>query len=78
MRFRIRESRPKNICEAEIIAVRIETHKIADRQRGKVFVRSLDVSENNKKPMDKLSTRKWTPTSSKPGFGRYSQQNKTK
>lgn len=32
MRFRIRESRPKNICEAEIIAVRIETHKIADRQ----------------------------------------------
>lgn len=24
--------------------------------------------------MNKLSTRKWTPTSSKPGFGRYSQQ----
>lgn len=74
IRFRIRESRPKNICEAEIIAVRIETHKIADRQRGKVFVRSLGVSEHNKKPMNQLSPRKWTPTSSKPGFGRYSQQ----
>lgn len=74
MRFRILESRPKNICEAEIIAVRIETHKIADRQRSIVFVRSLDVSEHNKKPMNKLSPRKWTPTSSGPGFGRYSQQ----
>lgn len=74
MRFRLREARPKSISEAEIIAVRIETHKLADRQRGKVFVRSLDVYEHNKKPMNKLSQRKWTPTSSKPGFGKYSHQ----
>lgn len=37
-------------------------------------MRSLDVSEHNKKPMNNLSARKWTPTSSGPGFGRYSQQ----
>lgn len=30
MRFRILESRPKSICEAEIIAVRFKTHKLAD------------------------------------------------
>lgn len=74
MRFRLREARPKSISEAEIIAVRIETHKLADRQRGKVFVRSLDVYEHNKKPMNMLSQRKWTPTSSKPDFGKYSHQ----
>lgn len=34
MRFRLRESRPKSISEAEIIVVRIETHKFADKQRG--------------------------------------------
>ena len=36
MRLRIRESQAKDINDAEIIAIRLETHKMADAQRGKV------------------------------------------
>ena len=33
MRLRLRESRPKHINEAETLAIRLETHKLADAQR---------------------------------------------
>lgn len=38
MRYRVRESRPRNITDAEILAVRLETDKLADRQRLRSFV----------------------------------------
>ena len=41
MRLRLRESRPKNISEAETQATRLETHKLADKQRGRL-VRSVE------------------------------------
>jgi hypothetical protein len=37
MRLRIREARPYNINEAEILAVRLETFKQADNHRGKML-----------------------------------------
>ena len=40
MRFRIRESRPKHIGEAEITAIRLETYKFADSQK-EVHVNSV-------------------------------------
>ena len=33
MRLRIREAHPKDIDEAEAQAIRLETHRLADRQR---------------------------------------------
>ena len=41
MRLRLRESHPKNISEAETQATRLETHKLADKQRGRL-VRSVE------------------------------------
>lgn len=76
MRFRLREARPKNIAEAEIIAVRIETHKLADKQRGKVFVRSVDTSQFSEETSNKLPNKNKTQTSSKSGNGRYPKFNK--
>ncbi|XP_069106987.1 uncharacterized protein [Argopecten irradians] len=35
MRLRVRELRPKTINEAETHAIRLEAHRLADRQRGK-------------------------------------------
>jgi hypothetical protein len=37
MRLRIREARPYNINEVEILAVRLETFKQADNHRGKLL-----------------------------------------
>ena len=34
MRLRLREARPRDIEEAEVLAIRFETYKIADAQRG--------------------------------------------
>ena len=34
MRLRLREARPKDINEAEILAIRLETRRLADRQKG--------------------------------------------
>lgn len=76
MRFRLREARPKNIAEAEIIAVRIETHKLADKQRGKVFVRSVDTSQFFEERSNKLRNKNKTQTSSKSVNGRYPKFNK--
>lgn len=76
MRFRLREARPKNIAEAEIIAVRIETHKLADKQRGKVFVRSVDTSQFFEERSNKLPNKNKTQTSSKSVNGRYPKFNK--
>lgn len=42
MIYRVRESRPKNITDAEILAVILETHKLADRQRHRSFVRTAE------------------------------------
>ncbi|KAL3882569.1 hypothetical protein ACJMK2_028903, partial [Sinanodonta woodiana] len=33
-RLRLREARPKDIHKAETLAVRLETRRLADRQRG--------------------------------------------
>lgn len=43
IRLRIRELRPKNINEAETHAVRLEAHRLADKQRGK----SLHVTQRS-------------------------------
>lgn len=45
MIYRVRESRPKNITDAEILAVILETHKLADRQRHRSFVRTAESDE---------------------------------
>jgi len=37
IRLRLREIAPKNVSEAEQIAVRMEAHRIADRQRNKLI-----------------------------------------
>ena len=76
MRFRLREARPKNIAEAEIITVRIETHKLAGKQRGKVFVRSVDTSQFSEETSNKLPNKNKTQTSSKSENGRYPKLNK--
>lgn len=76
MRFRLREARPRNISEAEIIAVRIETHRLADRQRGKFLVRSVDTSHFHENTSRKLPIKNQSPTPSKYGNDRYPQNNK--
>ena len=60
IRLRLREVGPKSLSEAEAIAVRMEAHRIADRQRtklvGKVDQASLE-STNTPKPLeDQLAT----------------------
>jgi hypothetical protein len=37
IRLRLREVNPKNINEAETLAVRLETLKLADRQKGRMI-----------------------------------------
>ena len=46
IRLRLREVGPKNINEAERIAVRLEAHRIADKNRGRHNVRSIESSTN--------------------------------
>lgn len=36
VRLRLREARPKDINEAEIVAIRLETHRLADRQENEL------------------------------------------
>ena len=60
IRLRLREVGPKSLSEAEAIAVRMEAHRIADRQRTKLVVKvdqeSLE-STNTPKPLeDQLAT----------------------
>ena len=45
LRLRLRESNPKSINEAETLAVRLETLKLAERQKGRI-VRQVDSKEN--------------------------------
>ena len=45
LRLRLRETNPKSINEAETLAVRLETLKLAERQKGRV-VRQVDPSKN--------------------------------
>ena len=45
MRLRLRESSPKTVNEAEALAVRLETLKLAERQKGR-FVRTADSAQN--------------------------------
>ncbi|CAC5373010.1 unnamed protein product [Mytilus coruscus] len=49
LRLRLRESNPKSIHEAETLAVRLETLKLAERQKGRM-VRQADLvhTDNNK------------------------------
>ena len=58
MRYRIRESRPKNITDAEILAVRLETHKLADKQRHRSYVRTVEKESNDQEQPGRLSTTK--------------------
>ncbi|XP_069125562.1 uncharacterized protein DDB_G0283697-like [Argopecten irradians] len=46
LRLRLRELRPKNINEAETHAVRLEAHRLADRQRGKA-VKSVQITDKS-------------------------------
>lgn len=48
IRFRVRELGPKTLAKAEQIAVRIDSHKIADKQRS-LFVSRLDYDEEPEK-----------------------------
>ncbi|CAC5395696.1 unnamed protein product [Mytilus coruscus] len=45
LRLRLRESNPKSIHEAETLAVRLETLKLAERQKGRM-VRQADTGHN--------------------------------
>ena len=45
LRLRLRESNPKSINEAETLAVRLETLKLAERQKGRM-VRQVDSGDN--------------------------------
>lgn len=72
MRYRIRESRPKNITDAEILAVRLETYKLADKQKHRSNVRTVEKESNDQEQPVRLSTtKKSTPL-------RYSGQNHQK
>ena len=46
IRLRLREVGPKSINEAERIAVRLETHRIADKSRGRQQIRSVEQKQN--------------------------------
>jgi hypothetical protein len=46
MRLRLREMRPKNLDEAEVLAIRFETYKLADAQITHT-VNNLKVSQNH-------------------------------
>ncbi|VDI46852.1 Hypothetical predicted protein [Mytilus galloprovincialis] len=48
LRLRLRESNPKSIHEAETLAVRLETLKLAERQKGRM-VRQADSVQTNAK-----------------------------
>ncbi|KAL5004068.1 hypothetical protein ScPMuIL_017524, partial [Solemya velum] len=52
IRMRLREVGPKNIDGAVQVAVRLETHRLADRQRGK-FVRHVDEETNKNAPVER-------------------------
>ena len=52
IRLRLREISPKTLSEAEKIAARLEAHRIADRDRGKNQVMSVNQPENKEKPTE--------------------------
>ncbi|KAK3096138.1 hypothetical protein FSP39_008332 [Pinctada imbricata] len=45
IRLRLREIGPKSLSEAEKIAVRLEAHRIADKSKGRLHVKSVEFSE---------------------------------
>ena len=53
VRLRLREVGPKTITEAESIAVRLEAHRIADKNRGRQPVKSVEFEQRNQD--DKVS-----------------------
>ena len=62
MRNRIRESRPKGITDAEVLAVRLKTHKLADKQRHRSYVRTVEKEFNDQEQSGRLqTTQKSTP-----------------
>ena len=56
IRLRLREVGPKSLSEAEAIAVRMEAHRIADRQRtklvGKVEQENLEIQTTKSNPLE--------------------------
>ncbi|CAC5414111.1 unnamed protein product [Mytilus coruscus] len=48
LRLRLRESNPKSIHEAETLAVRLETLKLAERQKGRMVRQADSVQTDNK------------------------------
>ena len=54
MRLRLRESRPKDIGEAEILAIRLETYKLADTQRLSAPSSSINSITSSKPTMESL------------------------
>ena len=48
LRLRLRESNPKSIHEAETLAVRLETLKLAERQKGRMVRQAESVQTNAK------------------------------
>ena len=54
IRLRVREIGPKSISEAERIAVRLATHKQADKSRGRQHVRAVAQNEQSVSGSEKL------------------------
>ena len=54
MRLRLRESRPKDIGEAEILAIRLETYKLADTQRISAPASTVNSINTSKPTMESL------------------------
>ena len=52
IRLRLKEVGPKTIMETESIAVRLEAHRIADKNRGRQSVKSADVESSTVKSVD--------------------------
>lgn len=80
MKYRHKESRPRNITDAEILAVRLETHKLADRQRHHSFVRTLESDDKFHVQNRRLPPLRSTPLRSSGSnhqnwTGKYKEQN---
>ena len=76
--LRLREVGPKSLSEAETIAVRMEAHRIADKQRtrfvGKVEQVNSDSSESQKTLENLLSEKSKNLESLQKKFENFSQQ----
>jgi hypothetical protein len=67
IRLRLREVSPKSISEAEQIAVRMEAHRLADRQRSRLIG---SVQESTEKPISSQNSSHSNPYLPKPNMSK--------